>query len=122
MLQVTDAQGPRFQLTLERLKDGHPFALGGVYFWISPDSHLQISVDSSWERENLTHDRALADLDRARHIYKTLCAESAEFAAVVQPHSPLFVLLYKDGTGSIELARLIEGNLIWGSGLQTLRQ
>ena len=116
MLRITEFSGPRFDLALERLRDGHAFSFEDLTFWLAPDAHLEISINSSWRPDNVTEQKALERLDLAQNVYRNLCAGNADFAAVAGNKSPRFILAYDYGSGSVELARLADGIIIWAKG------
>ena len=116
MLHITKFSGPRFDLALERLRAGHAFSFEDLTFWLAPDAHLEISINSSWTPDNVTQQRALELLNRAKNVYRNLCAENASFAAVAGNLAPRFILSYDYGGGSVELARLADGIIIWAKG------
>jgi hypothetical protein len=116
-MQVLEPHRPRFELALERLRDGDAFSIDGVKFWLAPDGHLEVSVESSWRIENTTEQTALADLQRAMNLVNDLVAKSSSFAAVAKAHSQRFILIHDYGTGSVELCRLVGGKIVWAKGM-----
>lgn len=116
MLQVSEAEGARFELALERLRQGHAFSFNDVSFSLVGDS-LYISVVTTWLAENLTEERAIDDLTHGRNVYETLQSESSTFAAEVRDYSPTFILIGADGMGSVELARLVNQRVVWAKGI-----
>ena len=116
MLRITEPSGPRFDLALERLRNGHAFCFEDLTFWLAPDAHLEISINSSWMLDSVTEQRAVADLGRAKSVYRNLCAHNASFAALAQNMPTRFILAYDYGSGSVELARLVDGIVIWAKG------
>lgn len=116
-MQVLEPHGPRFELALERLRNGDAFSFDGVSFWLGPDGYLEVSVGSSWRIENTTEQTALADLQRAMHLVNDLVAKSSSFATVAKSHSQRFILIHDDGMGSVELCRLVNGKIVWAKGM-----
>jgi len=116
-MQVTEINGPRFELALERLLGGHAFSLQGINFCLAPDGGLEVSVDSSWRVENVTEQRALKDLRRAESLFASLSTSSSAFADIARRHPRRFILIYEYGSGSIELARLVNETLVWAQGM-----
>lgn len=116
-MQVFEPHGPRFQLALERLREGDSFSFEGVSFWLAPDGHLKVSVVSSMRIENTREQTALADLHRAMNIVSQLAATNASFASIATAHPQRFSLIHDYGTGSVELAQLVDGKIVWAKGM-----
>ncbi len=116
-MQVLEPHGPRFELALERLRDGDAFSFNGISFWLAPDGYLEVSVESSWRIENTTEQTALADLQRAMNLVNDLIAKSSSFVAVTKAHPQLFILIHDYGMGSVELCRLVDGKIVWAKGM-----
>ena len=120
-MQVLEPQGPRFELALERLRDGDAFSFDGVSFWLAQDGCLEVSVVSSWRIENTTEQTALVDVKRAMKLVGDLVAKSSSFAAIAKAHPQRFTLIHDYGTGSVELCRLVDGAIIWAKGISDPR-
>jgi len=115
-MQVKETNGPRFELALELLRQGHAFSFNEVSFSVVGDG-LYVSVGTTWLVENLTEERAIHDLTRGKNVYETLLNESPAFATEVKKYSPTFLLINDDGMGSVELARLVNERVIWAKGI-----
>lgn len=98
--------------------EGYPFTFQDVSFCLSVDGMLDISVDSSWAFDNITTERALADLRRAQSVYEVLRHTSSAFARSVDKSVPQFILIYDTGNGAVELGRLIGQQLVWAKGFR----
>ncbi len=120
-MQVLEPHGPRFELALERLRDGDSFSLEGVSFWLTPDGHLEVSVNSSRNIENTTEQTALADLQRAMNLVSDLAAKNPSFASLAKAHPQSFCLIHDYGTGSVELGRFEDGELRWARGMPRMK-
>lgn len=116
-MQVLEPHGPRFELALDRLRDGNAFSFDGVSFWLALDGYLEVSVESSWRIENTTEQTALADLQRAVNLVNDLVAKSSPFAAVTKAYPQRFILINDYGMGSVELCRLVNGKIVWAKGM-----
>jgi hypothetical protein len=114
-MQVLEPPGPRFELALERLRDGDAFSFDGVWFWLAPDGYLEVSVESSWRIEHITEQTALADLERAMSLVNDLLAKSSSFSAVAKAHPQRFILIHDYGTGSVAVCRLVDGKIVWAT-------
>jgi len=116
-MEITEPHGTRFELALERLRDGHAFSFRGVGFWLAPDGSLEMRVQSSWRIENTTEQTALSDLENARNLLDALIKESLSFGSLVKGRARHFVLIDDYGMGAVELCRLVDGSLIWAKGM-----
>ena len=116
MLEIVDTGGTRFELAMERLQAGHAIRFRDVTFFVGTDSHLEISINSSCAPENVTEQTALEELARAQNTYRSLCADSVAFETAFGRRTPRFILSYDYGTGSVELARLIDRTVVWAKG------
>jgi hypothetical protein len=67
-MEISEPYGSRFELALDRLRDGHAFTFRGVGFWLAPDGSLEVRVPSSWRMENTTEQTALNDLENAKYL------------------------------------------------------
>jgi|KBSSwiStaDraftv2_1062776.scaffolds.fasta_scaffold786666_2 hypothetical protein len=115
-MDVSELNTPKFNIALELMHDGKSLAFDGIDFWIDPSGVLRVSVNSSWQIANITDETALNDLERANNVLSYLNRESSEFAQLTRDHPPSFCLSSDYGTGVIELARIVDGKLVWGKG------
>lgn len=116
-MQITELSGSRFDLALERMIEGYSFTFQDIGFCLSGDGMLDISVDSSWAFDNITTERAVADLKRAQSVYDILRASPA-FARSVGNSVPQFILIYDTGNGAVELGRLVGQQIVWAKGFR----
>lgn len=116
-MQVTELSGSRFDLVLERMIEGYPFTFQEVSFCLSVDATLDISVDSSWAFDNITTERAVADLRRAQSVYDILRANPA-FTRSTGNSVAQFILIYDTGNGAVELGRLVGPHIVWAKGFR----
>ena len=116
-MEVTEPHGSRFEVALERLRDGHAFTFRGVGFWLAPDGSLEVRAQSSWRIENTTEQTALSDLENAKNLLAALIKGSSSFASLVMGRAHRFVLIDDYGMGAVELCRLVDGALIWAKGM-----
>ena len=117
-LQIFEAEGPRWQLALDRLVDGFPFEFRGVTFGWSPHrgGSLEILVRSTKDTAHVTAQSALADLDAGRQVFNELESGSGKFAELASAHPLSFALIHDYGTGSVEICRLAGNELVWAKG------
>jgi hypothetical protein len=109
----------RIDLALERLAECKSFDFGPLTLHVSKDDNkLVANVSSSWILENVTTERALADLEEAKQFVESLGSENAEFAGLLETHPLQFVLVDDYGTGKVEIGRLVEGELVWAKGFK----
>jgi hypothetical protein len=115
-MEVSGPITQRFEIALERLSEGESFTFDGVSFWIPPDGSLQVSVDTSWRPQNTTEQTALRDLERATNVLTHLAHESSAFKKLIEGRRQDFSLNYDAGKSGVELARLVDGKLVWAKG------
>ena len=115
-MEVSETNTQRFDVALELLREGRSFTFDGVSFWIAPDGSLQVSIDTSWRIENTTEQTALSDLERAKNVLAQLVRESVAFKSITEGRPQEFSLGYDCGKSGVELARLVEGKLVWAKG------
>ena len=70
------------------------------------DGTLSCSAISQWQPENLTHDRALAELRRAQQTHETLLAESDVYNRAVDGMPVRYSVIENYGMGTVELCHL----------------
>lgn len=116
-LRITETSGPRFDLAMERLREGHSFVFGRVVFCFRSDCCLECAVQSSWQVENLTDDRARHDLAHAIDVFSHIKASSNDFAALVAEEPAVYSVIEDYGMGCVELCRIEGDQLRWTKGI-----
>ncbi|MGI8495267.1 MAG: hypothetical protein ACR2L1_08150 [Pyrinomonadaceae bacterium] len=116
-MEVTEVNGSRFNLALERFKEGYLFNFCGVVFNLSSDGYLDVSVQTSWLMENTTEETALEDFKIANTLTDTLIKESPSFAKLVDNLPRRFSLIDDYKTGAVELCRSAENKIHWAKGM-----
>ena len=116
-MEVSEIKTRRLDVALELLREGKSFTFDGVSFWVAPEGSLQVSVESSWDILNITEQSALSDLERGKNICVFLIHESPAFASVVKNRPQHFSLVYDCGKSGVEVARLVDGKLVWAKGV-----
>lgn len=112
---VEAASGRRFDLALERFLEGRPFEFREISFAMAADGTVLVGVDTSWSAENVTLERATADLALAQAALHELVSTSSAFASAVGGHPILFELVEDYGNGSVLLCTLDKGRLTWST-------
>jgi hypothetical protein len=116
-MEVTELNSQRFEVALELLREGSSITFQGVSFWIAADGSLHVNIDSRWQIENITEQTALKDLERAKSVLAHLVRESPAFANIVEGSQQHFHFGCDAGKSAVELARLIDGKLVWAKGV-----
>src|SRR5262245_28795079 len=114
-MEILEPHGRRFEVALELLQEDHSFTFDGVSFTLAPDGLLVVAIQSSyWPiRDEQT---VLSDLRRAKSVADYLAGENPMFDSIYQKH--LFILLnYYGHGGEMEVARLVDGEVVWASGI-----
>jgi hypothetical protein len=120
-MDILEPHGRRFEVALELLQEGtSSFTFDGVTFSLSDDGLLVVAIQSSyWPLENITEQTALSDLRRAGSVAEYLAGENSLFKAIYESHQHLFILVeYYGRGGEMELARLVNGKVVWASGIK----
>jgi hypothetical protein len=115
-LYITEPNGPRFELAIERASAGFPFIFDRVAFRLDNDC-VDCAVQSSWDMASLTDELAYDDFDHAKSALSYLRSESVEFASMVEGKPIHYSLIEDYGTGCVTLCRLIDGELQWAEGI-----
>jgi hypothetical protein len=116
-LNVSEPTGQRWELALERLREGHGVVFRQVALSVGPEG-LRASVGTRWDDLAGTRERALDEIGRAERVVAALIEESNDFAALVASRPTIYALLYDYGTGAVLIAELRDGQLQWGPGVQ----
>lgn len=106
----------RFLVALELFKEGQCLTFDSVDYCLISDGTLSVSIQSSWQMENTSSDRALVDLERGQANLAYLIENCEQFAAVVLGLEPCFSLTDSYGTGTVEWGRFIDGKIVWNPG------
>lgn len=118
-MEILEPRGQRFEVALELLQEGGSFTFDGVRFSLTPDGLLEVAIQlSRWPIENLDQQIASSDLRRAESVADYLAAESPTFDEIYRKYPHLFILLnYFGRGGEIEVARLVNGGVVWATGI-----
>lgn len=102
-MNSSELKGSRFDLAMERLRDGHQINYGTVGFVLAPDGFLTGVIPSAWGPEYVTTERAEDDFSRADATLKDVLDASAEFRKVIGPRRIRYELICDYGMGGILL-------------------
>jgi hypothetical protein len=110
---LDEPTGPRWELALEVLGRGDAVALGHITLRRTGARSVEAAVASAWLPENLTEDRALAELSEARTRIERLRASDNRFSNFLGDSTLAFVLVDDYDTGSIVLCQETTTGLEW---------
>ena len=118
-MEILEPRGQRFEVALELLGEGGSFIFDGVRFSLTPDGLLEVAIQlSQWPIENLDEQTASSDLRRAESVADYLAVENPVFDETYRKYPHLFILLnYFGRGGEIEVARLVDGGVVWAAGI-----
>jgi len=111
ILDVESADDSRFATGIQLLCEGGGFRINTVEF-VVVDRTLSCSAVSQWQHENLTDDRALAELRRAQQTYEMLVAQSDAYSRAVDGMPVRYSVIENYGMGTVELCHLDGDNLV----------
>jgi hypothetical protein len=116
-LQTDETEGPRFELTLERLRLGHAVVIQGVGYSFLPDGTLEVAAFSTWAPENLDELLARSKIRHAQLLFERLHDVSEQFReSVAKRRSSRFILVWDYGKGAIQMAELRGDTFNWAPG------
>ncbi|HEX3630185.1 MAG TPA: hypothetical protein VHW91_06935 [Candidatus Dormibacteraeota bacterium] len=72
---------------------------------------LKARIQSSWQAENVTRERAIADLERGKATIQALVKESAEIRELARERGLEYELIDDYGMGAVRLATEVDGLL-----------
>jgi hypothetical protein len=113
-MEIHSTDGARFELAIDRLEEGNTIVFRGFGFSIG--STVEVRVPCSRAPENVTADRARADISLAEEAFLEFGANSERFAQLTGGKPPIFILLHDYGMGAIELCRKTGCGLEWAEG------
>jgi hypothetical protein len=114
-VRVDEPTGSRWDLALDLLRRGEsPISIGPVTFSRVDAQVVQAAVESTWWVENVSEERARADLDQARRCTEELLASDERFRDAVGESKIDYVLLDDYGKmGAVAICRLVDGDVHW---------
>jgi hypothetical protein len=72
---------------------------------------LKARIQSSWQAENVTRERAIADLESGKATIQQLLHDSPEIADLARKHGLEYELIDDYGMGAVQVAREVDGQL-----------
>jgi hypothetical protein len=112
-LTVEEASGQRWEAALSILAGGGYIVWRGIGLTFRTQtvgeqpkigSKLWVRVGTAWDPQNMTRERAEAELRTAQVSIAELARESKDFAGLISGHAIAYELLYDYGMGAIRLA------------------
>ena len=104
-MNVSALSGPRFDLALERFRDGERIGYDDHSFALTSDGHLECYAPSSYRAENATAESVERDVAVARSVLARLVDQSDEFATAVAGRPRRYIVLDDYGMGAMEVGR-----------------
>jgi hypothetical protein len=118
---IEELSGPRFELAMERLRNGQSFELQDVALRLEKTGALVCVVDSSWGIENITLATATNDLRAGEATVDLLLQSSPAFAATVQERPVRYELVEDYGGGSVLICSKVGDVVTWADGVRPKR-
>jgi hypothetical protein len=109
---VDEPAGGRWDLALDLLRRGEPFALGQITFRRLAADSVEAAVASAWVPMDLTEERARGELERAQVRVDELCADGG-FRDTVAGSPIDLVLVHDYETGNLPLCRMGADGVEW---------
>jgi succinate dehydrogenase/fumarate reductase flavoprotein subunit len=115
-LAIESPSGPRFELALERFREGHSFEFHDVGFRRGPDGVVHAQIESSWGGDYVTQDTALLDLAEAERVLEELAEASPAFRETVATQPIEYEVCEDYGMASVRVCSRRNGVFNWGTG------
>ena len=112
-MDATDASPERLDLAIERFLAGDSLQFHGVVFRNGPSEAITVESYSGWSPEQTSEAYAVAQIERSKQVLLALKQASPRFARATSQRHTEFVCCYNYGTGSVALAREVNGVLQW---------
>jgi len=116
-LHVNETSGSRFELALQRLQEGRPFILDRVAFRIADEGFLECAIQSSWQIDNLTDQRARDDFAHAKKVLKHIVTNAIAFASLIENRPVVYTIIDDCGMGCAKLCQLDGDTICWADGI-----
>jgi hypothetical protein len=109
---VDEPTGGRWDLALDLLRRGEPFALGQITFRRVDANSVEAAVATAWAPMDLTEERARGELVQAQIRVEELCEDDAFREAV--GGSPIDLVLVHDyESGNLPICRIGADGVEW---------
>jgi hypothetical protein len=115
-MDISDFTGSRFTTAMELFAEGQSLVFAGVGFRLVPPDILECRVESSWQQDSITEERARADLTSAHRTIEHLQESAPGFSELIASRHPLVVLFAGYGMGGIEICTEVRGCISWKPG------
>src|SRR5436853_6955689 len=106
-MELTELHGSRFELAIERFRNGDAFTYSGVGFLLAPDGAFEVRVASSWFSDNVTEQTAMSDFEMAKSFADSLTSASPTFSSLIENLTHRYILIDDYKVSGIELCRLV---------------
>ena len=84
-MEITQTEGQRFEVALQVFKSRtEPLKYKSIILYFLDDNTVNCNYPSSYLPPNVTEQRAWADINTAKSIFKELLDRSSDFAAIVR--------------------------------------
>ena len=81
---IDTTSGERFNLALERFREGNEIIFQDIGFYLNTNGAVECRIQSSWRLDNINESRAKEDLVSAEVAYNNLISYSDIFAKIVK--------------------------------------
>jgi hypothetical protein len=115
-MEISEFAGSRYTAAMELFAEGRSLVFAGVGFQLVPPDMLVCRVESSWQQDSITEERARADLASAHRTLEHLQEFAPGFSALIASRHPLVVLFAGYGMGGIEICTEARGPIAWKPG------
>jgi|KBSSwiStaDraftv2_1062776.scaffolds.fasta_scaffold19670_6 hypothetical protein len=112
-MDITDASNQRLELGIERFLAGDAITFEEVTFIKSKGFVQAISFSEAVHLENASAQEASEKIQRSKLVLEKLYNLSKAFSAAINSNPIKYEFCHDYGKGSILLAHLDNGNLIW---------
>lgn len=116
VLSVDEVGGPNWSAAIAMIREGGYVVYRGIGLTLrdyrgprSALGRLRARIQSSWQTESVTKERATADLERGKATIQSLVQESPEIAALARKHGLEYELIDDYGMGAVQLAVEVDG-------------
>ncbi len=112
-MKVYNIDDSRFRVAIEFLKESQALNFNDVHFSLNREECLvEVGCESTWT-DRITPETARSDIQRGINTFEYLIKHSADFAEVVKGYSPRFSLIVDDGMVTVEVAFLLNGEVVF---------
>lgn len=121
-MRVDNFTGTRFKVAIEFMKENQALNFNGVHFSHDRNKRLvQVGSEDTWT-DRITEESARAGIQRGIDTYEYLVEQRSEFSKTVEGYLPRYSLIIDEGMIIVEIASLLNGEIVFGSEYPTLSQ